>query len=205
MIEAWSNGAWIVNTSRTYPPRTNLLKKLLSKAFYKAFDVISDVKLSQANSDLRLIDRKVAVFLNSLEQRTKFYRGLVAWSGFPHVTIEYTASERVRGKSGYSLVKMFELARVGITFFSYLPLKLIVVFGLLLSGCSTFLFLITLISKFLYPDLFSSAALFGSFILANSGVIIVILGVIALYQVNLYREVQGLPSYVVLESKNFPD
>jgi glycosyltransferase involved in cell wall biosynthesis len=201
MIEIWKSGKLIVQTQRQDPPGRPI-KKLLSNSFYKVFNWISEVKLTSASSDFCLLDLKVVRFLNTLEQRSKFYRGILPWSGFPSATIEYQAADRTKGESSYTFSKMFELARVGITYFSYLPLKLIVVFGIMVFITSSAFFLVTLISKFLYPNLFSSAALFGSFIIANSGIIIIILGIIALYQVNLFRELQGLPSFVITDKTN---
>ncbi len=203
LIAAWNqgNGCLIVNTSRIKTEGETFGKKLCSSIFYWLFNLVSDVKIPSSSSDFRLLDRKVVNFIIQIPQRNKFFRGLVPWTGFSSTCISYKANARHSGQASYNMSKNFELARLGITFFSYLPLKLIVVFGLILTLFSILLFLVCLVSKFFYPDLFSSAALFGSFVLANSGIIIVILGISSLYQINLYKELQGLPAYIVSEEK----
>lgn len=203
LIEAWDQGAGslIVNTTRIKTEGEPFSKRLCSAIFYGLFNLVSEVKIPSSSSDFRLLDRKVVNFIMQIPQRNKFFRGLVPWTGFSSTCISYKANARHSGQASYNMSKNFELARLGITFFSYLPLKLIVVFGLFLSICSILLFLVCLVSKFFYPDLFSSAALFGSFVLANSGIIIVILGISSLYQINLYKELQGLPAYIVSEEK----
>lgn len=202
MLKKWRDGVKIVKTRRLDTEKTSWLKKNSSSCFYRIFNSLSGMKLEQGSADFRLMDRSVVDYLIKLSEHNKFFRGLVDWTGMSHATIEYHPNERSAGKSSYSVRKMLELAEIAITNFSYTPLKFIILFGAFLSVSSTLLFIIAILCKYLIPNLFSSAALFGSFILANTGVIIVMLGVIALYQINIYKALQKRPDYIVAEKIN---
>ena len=101
------------------------MKKLTSKGFYWFINGVSELKLREGEADFRLVSRRALDALNSLPETPKFYRGLVNWIGFNIDRIEYKAASRIHGKSSYTLKKMLELARMGVTSFSMKPLKII--------------------------------------------------------------------------------
>lgn len=199
LIKEWEKGFQIVHTQKLEEKNNNFLKNVLSKSFYYVFNIISDVKIIPGSSDFRLISKEALKALNNLPIQTTFLRGITALTGLKSTCVSYTPANRLYGKSTYNVFKQFELAFNGITTFSDLPLKLILLFGSLLSCLSAILFIIVLTVRFFNPNYFSGAALFGSFILTNTGLIIFILGIIAQYLVAIYRQISGLPNYTINE------
>lgn len=196
-IKKWEEGFDIVNTKRIDTSKVRFFKRTTSKLFYRFLNSISKIHVEEGSSDFRLLDRKVADILNKMNEKGKFYRGLVNWVGFKKISIAYKIRERKFGKSSYSLKKMMELARVGITSFSYLPMKLILLFGIIITIFSLILAGISFL--FLENLLVFVTMIIISFVLFSNGIIVIILGVISVYQINMYDELQGRPNYLIRE------
>ena len=95
---------------------------------------------------------------------------------------------------------MIDFSRVGITSFSLLPMKIILVLGLILSFLGAILTAAMFIVKyFISPDFFSGTALLASFIVLNNGILLVVLGIISLYQINMLQQLQNRPTNIILE------
>lgn len=203
LITEWENGFDIVNTIRLSTDDAGVLKKITSKLFYKFMNTFSDLKLRDGEADYRLMSRQALDSLNALPETPKFYRGLINWIGYDVARIEYVAQARQHGKSSYTLKKMVELARLGLTSFSMKPLKLIITIGLLLTALSLAALIIMIAVKlFILPDYFSNNALLVMFLILMTGVLTTFQGVIAVYLVDIFNEAKGRPSYIVRESTN---
>lgn len=200
-IQKWEEGYQIVNTKRLDTEDISFFKKITSALFYKIFNSVSGFKMESASSDFRLLDRVVVDFLNTLQESPKFYRGILAWTGFSTAVIPFHAAKRGGGKSGYSLNRMYALALLGITSCSLRPLKMIIIFWGMISVWASGLLFATVIAKLMHSELFSSAALWWSFILVNTGIIVVMLGIIGVYNANILSALSSRPSYIVKERK----
>lgn len=200
-IQKWEEGFQVVNTKRLDTQNISFFKKITSALFYTFINTISGFKIEPASSDFRLLDRNVVDFLNTLKESPKFYRGILAWAWFQTTIIPFHAAKRWGGKSGYSLARMYDLALLGMTSCSLRPLKMIIVFGVLMLCGATWILTITLITKFMQSTYFSSAALWWSFILVNTSVIVIILWIIGIYNANILSAISSRPTYIVKERK----
>jgi dolichol-phosphate mannosyltransferase len=200
LITHWEDGHHIVNTRRIDSGDVSVFKKVTSKTFYKILNTIADIDIEDGAADFRLMDKRVVEELNKLTEKDKFYRGLVNWIGFNSKTIEYEAQERIHGKSAYGLGKMFDLARTGIISFSMLPMKLILWAGSVLFIAGSALFLFMLYYRF-FVDVyqFTGTAMLATFIIANNGFMLLAMGIMSIYQVNMHKEIQNRPNYIVDE------
>lgn len=196
-IQKWEEWSQIVNTKRLDTENITLFKKITSALFYKTFNSLSGVKMESSSSDFRLLDRKVVDFLNTIQESPKFYRGILPWTGFKTSLISFHAAKRGGGKSGYSLNRMYALALLGITSCSLKPLKMIILFGLSISLWASALLIVAVVAKLMHSTYFSSAALWGSFILVNTGVIVVMLGILWIYNAHILSALSSRPSYIV--------
>jgi len=203
LIAKYDEGFDIVNTVRLSTEDTGLFKNLSSKIFYGLMNGISDLNLREGEADYRLVSRRALDTLNSLNETPKFYRGLVNWIGYDTARIEYKAGSRLHGKSSYTLKKMLELARMGITSFSLRPLKLIFTVGIALTTLSFILLVILLIVKFFVnSSLVSYGAILTDILLFAVGVITVFQGVVALYLVDIFNATKARPTFIIKERSN---
>ncbi|GAA3312741.1 hypothetical protein GCM10020331_001220 [Ectobacillus funiculus] len=94
----------------------------------------TDIDIPLDTGDFRLIDRRVCDQLSSMKERNRFVRGLVSWVGFKQTAIEYERDERFAGETKYPLKKNAEVLHGwDYIFFSYKPLKIASLLGMLLS------------------------------------------------------------------------
>ena len=200
LVEKWEEGFEIVNTKRIDTENISIFKKFSSKIFYWFINKISSTTIEDGSSDFRLLDNKVVIELNKLTEKHKFYRGLVNWIGFKCSTVEFVAGDRIHGKSGYTFNKMLNFARAGITSFSLLPMKIVIIIGFILFVIGFFLTLFMLYYRFFIdPRMFSGTAILASFIILNNGLVVILIGIISLYQINMYQELQNRPSYIIAD------
>lgn len=207
-IKEWERGYEVIATKRVSIQKRSLTKRLGSFFFYKILNLISETKMEHGTTDFRLLDRVVVDILKSFTERNRMVRGLIDWMGFKKKYIEFEAPERNDGVEGYSLFKLFKLAINGLTSFSLFPLKVAGYIGVLISLIFGFLFGYMLIDKFILAN--NSFSPIAYVIVANSfliGVVLMALGLIALYIGNIHIEVTNRPIFIVrkkinLEGKN---
>ena len=198
LISKYDEGFDIVNTVRQTTEDAGLFKRITSKIFYYFMNSISDLELREGEADYRLLSRKALDSLNALKESPKFYRGLVNWIGYDIARIDYTAGSRMYGKSSYTLKKMLELARMGVTSFSLRPLKLIFTAGIFLSAFSFMLLIVLLVIKFfINPNLVSYNAILTDVLIFITGILTMFQGVVALYLIDIFNATKARPTFIV--------
>jgi glycosyltransferase involved in cell wall biosynthesis len=195
-IEKWEEGYDVVYTCREYQDEATIFKTKSSDLFYKMINSLSDTKLEKGTADFRLIDRRVANVLSTLNENGLFMRGLVKWLGFKQYAIYYTAEARFSGKSKYTVKKMVKFAVQGITAFSVRPLYIATGVGLFFSVLAVLYIPYILISYFTghvvsgWSSLLATIVFFG-------GVQLMVLGIIGMYLGKLFMQSKQRPNYII--------
>ncbi len=204
LIKKWNEGYEIVATIRTSIEKQPLLKRIGSKTFYWLMSKISGVKMESQTTDFRLYDKKVVDAFCQVTERERMFRGIMDWMGFKKVYIEFEAVARHDGEAGYSYSKLWQLALNSITSFSLWPLKLTGYLGILITLMSGFLLFWMLFSYFILSKLnYSPLAIV---VVANTfliGLVLMAIGLVALYVGNIHTEVINRPLYIVRERLNY--
>ena len=181
----------------------NWVRRMNSHIFYWLIDKMTGHLVPRYVSDYRLIDRKLYQTLNSMEERTRMLRGMVAWTGFKSFGIKYDRGTRAGGSSKAYTMHVIRLAIRGILSFSYIPLRFATFLGALISAGS-FLAIFVLTFKFIFFGVPFDG--FGSIIclmLLLFGFLFIILGVIGEYIAMIFEEVKGRPNFIVEEELGF--
>jgi len=196
-IKKWDEGyenVYMVVTKRT---GTGPIRTFNSKAFYWLAGKLTDDRIPKNASDFRLVDRKVYEAVRGMEERNRFIRGLFAWVGFKSIGIEAERPERFGGVSNAHSLKVIDLAFKGIFSHSYIPLKLITLCGILLSGFSIVLLVAFTFSWVFIGVPFQGFGTIVSLVLLLFGFLTFMLGLIAEYIGLIYEEVKQRPNFVV--------
>jgi dolichol-phosphate mannosyltransferase len=199
-ILKWEEGyenIYMVVTERT---GTGPIRTFNSKAFYWLAGKLTDGRIPRNASDYRLVDRKVYEAVRSMEERNRFVRGLFAWVGFNSIGIEAVRAERFGGVSNAHSLKVIDLAFKGIFSHSYIPLKIITLTGVALSGTSFFAFVAFAITWFYDGVPFAGFGTLVSLALLAFGILTFMLGLIAEYVGLIYEEVKQRPNFVVAKT-----
>ena len=205
LIDAWREGADVVNSVRRLPPGSARSgKERTAHWFYRVMAALTSVPVIPAGADFRLLDRRAVDAFNGLEERSLYARGLIPWLGFPEVRVEYEVGDRYAGHSKYGLWPMLRLALDGIFSFSVLPLRLISIAGLVTTlfgvGFGIFALLAHLAGGVVASGWTSVVVL----ILVFGGVQLLSVGILSEYVGRVYAEVKRRPRYVI-ESQSEPD
>jgi len=201
-ISKWEEGMEVVVGVREKNKGEGIVKKMGSYFFYKIINRISDMEIVSRATDFRLIERIVIDEFNKLSERNRMTRALIDWLGFRREYISFVANERLHGKASYSFWKLTRLAFNSMVSFSLFPLKLAGYLGITITIISAILGLFMFITNYVTGTLeFSGAAILAVIILFLIGIVLICLGLIALYIANIHAEVTARPMYVIRNVK----
>jgi glycosyltransferase involved in cell wall biosynthesis len=208
LIEAFY-AKWIEGYDVVYGARVardaNRFLRFSYRVFYRLFRAASYVPVPLDAGDFSLMDRKVVDALNSLPETNRFLRGLRAWVGFRQVGVPYHRPERQFGTTTNSLLRNIGWARKAIFSFSYLPLELITIVGILTTVAAFIAILVEIVVRIVNPA--SAPTGFTSLIvliLFIGGIQLLCLSVIGSYLAHIYEEVKRRPPYIVAAVSNRP-
>jgi dolichol-phosphate mannosyltransferase len=198
MMEAWRNGAKVVQMVRTKTADAGFFKTLTSRLFYRFVNLLSETPVVSGAADYQLLDRAVVDAVLQFRDRYPFLRGLVGWLGFPATRIEYSAPERSAGKSGYTLGKMLRLSLHALTGLSSKPLRFSFYFGLLTAVfCVVYaVFAVIALAAGKTVQGWTSVIVMVTFV---GAVQLVSIGIVGEYIARVYEQTRGVPRYVIVE------
>ncbi len=202
MIDEWKKGYDIVYARRKNYRSDNFIKKQASKIYYKVLTQISDIQIPPNVGDFRLISRAVLDEINNMSEKSRYLRGMVAWTGFKHSFVDYYRPDREKGQSGYSLKKLSKLAINGFLDFSFVPLRIGLLLGIL-SIITGFM----LLSYQIYDALVNNAHYYlykwlTVTLFIFMGFMFMLIWIIGEYIGKIYNEVRSRPIYIVSETVN---
>jgi dolichol-phosphate mannosyltransferase len=198
-LRTWEEGFENVYGVVTKREGTGPIRTMNSKMFYWLAGKLTDGRIPRNASDFRLVDRKVYVAVRGMTERNRFVRGLFAWAGFNSIGIPMERPPRFGGVSNAHTFKVLDLAFKGIFAHSYKPLRLITVFGFLVSAIS-FVSIVPLFFLWVFVGVpFAGfGTLVGLFLLVF-GIVSLMLGILSEYVGLIYEEVKARPNYLVSE------
>jgi dolichol-phosphate mannosyltransferase len=196
--DGWENVYGVI-TKRT---GTGPIRTFNSKLFYFVADKLTDGRIPKNASDFRLVDKKVYLAIKSMAERNRFVRGLFAWAGFKSIGIPMERPPRFGGVSNAHTFGVIDLAFKGIFAHSYKPLRLITMFGIILSAIS-FLTIIPLAIIWITSGVpFAGFGTIVSLFLFVLGILSLMIGILSEYIGLIYEEVKARPNYLVSEILN---
>jgi len=197
MIRRWREGIEVVEGVKADRGHESLFSRFFAHMFYQLMGSLSGFDFSGA-SDYKLLDRKVVEAWKEMGERNVFFRAMSAWVGFRREQIEFEVADRTMGESKWTRWSLIALALKAITAFSTVPLRIVMVSGLLF-----FMFAIIMAGNTLYQYLTGAAVTGFStvilLLLIVSSLILLALGIIGEYISKIYDEVKGRPRYIIAD------
>jgi dolichol-phosphate mannosyltransferase len=182
--------------------KESFLKRLSYSVFYRVLKKVSHTNIPLDSGDFCVMRKKVVESMLSLQEKNPFLRGIRAWVGFRQTGLTYERKPRFKGESGYTLIKLIQIAKDGIFSFSSFPIKLITYLGLCGLLFAMFYSAYTVYEYFFVGipvKGFASLVILISFF---SSLIIICLGIIGEYIVRIYDETKNRP-YSIVEDCTF--
>jgi glycosyltransferase involved in cell wall biosynthesis len=176
----------------------------LRKFYYRLIARISDVPLVQNATGAGLFDRAVIEILRSIQDPYPYFRGLLCEIGFPIATVPFKQPRRLRGVTKNNFYTLYDIAMLGITNHSKIPLRLMAMSGFLLAFLSLLVAFFFLVAKLFYWDSFqlgTAPILIGIFFFGAIQAFFI--GVIGEYVGSIHTKVRNMPLVIELERVNF--
>ena len=150
------------------------------------------------------MDRKVVDAFCEVEERQRMFRGIIDWLGFRKTSLTFQSEPRKFGSPVYSYTKLLNLALNSFISYSSIPLKLIGVLGLLITGSGLSVFLWMIVTTIVAREYWNYTPLAFVVVinLIMTGVVLTALGLMSLYISKIYSEVQNRPLYTVRKTLN---
>lgn len=176
----------------------------IRRLYYGIIARISDVPLVPNATGAGLFDRSVVDILRGLRDPYPYLRGLVCEIGFPIATVPFTQPRRLHGVSKNNFYALYDVAMLGVTSHSKVPLRLMTMFGFLFSVLSFMVAMGFLVAKLLFWDFFQlglAPLLIGLFFFM--AVQMFFIGLLGEYIGAVLTHVRNVPHVIEAERINF--
>jgi glycosyltransferase involved in cell wall biosynthesis len=202
-IHKWEQGYKTVLAVKPESEESSIMFGL-RKIYYRLITRISEVPLVQNATGAGLFDRAVIDILRSIQDPYPYFRGLLCEIGFPIATVPFKQPRRQRGITSNNFYTLYDIAMLGITNHSKVPLRLMAMSGFLLAFLSLLAALFFLVAKLVFWNSFqlgTAPILIGIFFFG--AVQAFFIGVLGEYIGSIHTQVRNMPLVVELERVNF--
>ena len=202
-IKKWEEGYKVVLGVKVSSGES-LLMFNIRKMYYNFINRVSEIKLTKNNTGFGLYDQRIIEILRQVDDPYPYFRGLISDIGFESYKIEYKQPARKRGITKNNFYTLYDIAMLGITNHSKLPLRLAAMTGFLLSALSLLIAMIYFIYKIIYWNSFSlgiAPVVIGIFFFFS--VQLFFTGIIGEYIGSIHTQVLKRPLVIERERINF--
>ena len=202
-IKKWEEGFKTVLAVKPESEESPLMF-FVRKTYYSFISRISEVPLIQNATGAGLFDRVVVNILRDIQDSYPYFRGLLCEIGFPIATIPFRQPRRQRGITKNNFYTLYDIAMLGITNHSKIPLRIMALSGFLISFLSILVALGFFVAKILFWNSFqlgTAPILIGIFFFGAMQAFFI--GVLGEYIASIHTQVRNMPLVVELERVNF--
>jgi len=202
-IEKWEEGHKVVIGIKKQSEEPGLFY-FLRTIYYRGLRALSDVPLIENFTGFGLYDREVINVIRDINDPYPYFRGLIADLGFDRAEIVFNQPRRKRGISKNNFYTLYDLAMLGVTNYTKIPLRLATMLGFfsaLVSFLIGFAYLIYKLVFWFEFSLGSAPIIIGLFFLGS--IQLLFLGIVGEYIGAIYTQVMKRPLVVEKERINF--
>jgi len=202
-VRKWEEGYKVVMGIKKGSAES-ILMFALRRLYYRTLRRLSDVELIEHFTGFGLYDRQVIDILRSLGDPYPYFRGLIADIGFEIAKIEYVQPARKRGVTKNNFYTLYDMAMLGLTSYTKVPLRLATMLGFASAALSLLVALFYLVYKLIFWNSFElglAPLVVGIFFF--SSVQLIFLGIVGEYVGSIHTYVRHMPLVVEKERINF--
>jgi polyisoprenyl-phosphate glycosyltransferase len=207
LLSKWEEGYKIVIGIKK-KSKENFLMFAVRGFFYKILSRMSDTgdRPVQNFTGFGLYDQKFISVIRDLDDPYPYFRGLITDLGFDRYEIEYIQPQRAAGKTKNNFFTLYDLAMLGFTNHSKLPLRLSVFIGIFSAILSLLVAVGYLVYKLIFWNRFQvgiAPMVIGVFFF--SSVQLFFIGIIGEYIGAIHTQVRKRPLVIERERINFTE
>jgi len=204
-LTKWEEGHRIVVAVKKQS-RESLIMWLIRRFYYWLLYKIADVRVIQNFTGFGLYDQRVVEIIRGLDDPYPYFRGIIAEIGFEPFEIPFVQPPRRRGITKNNFYTLYDLAMLGITNYSKLPLRLATMAGFLLAFVSLMISMAYLGLKLIFWNTFSmgmAPVVIGVFFFGS--VQLFFIGLLGEYVAAIHTHVMKRPHVIEQERVNFDE
>ena len=206
MVKLWEQGTPVIVGIKQTSDENWLMYKVRT-LYYRTVARLTSIKVFEHYTGFGLYDRRVIDILRtSFRDPYPYFRGMIAEIGLPYKVVTYSQKRRERGITKNNFYTLYDLAMLGVTNLSKVPLRLVTFFGFIFALISVVVGFGYLLAKLLFWNSFDigiAPVLVGLFFFGS--VQLIALGVIGEYVGSIHTMVQNRPLVIEKERINFEE
>ena len=192
----------IVFATRQHRPDTFFMTKG-SQLFNSLMGFLTDTKQDKTVAEFAIFSHKVIDAMAKMGDYRRYYPLMTQWVGFKTAKVDVEHAVRTDGKeSSYSMKKRIELAVTTAVSFSTKSLRLIVYFGTLITLVAIIAAIVLVVKTLMMDTPVSGWVTLFVSMWFIAGIMISVMGIIAVYIGSIFDEVKHRPTYLVSEKLN---
>jgi glycosyltransferase involved in cell wall biosynthesis len=203
MVHKWEEGYPVVICIKKGSDERGLTF-WIRKRYYRLVNRLSGLETYENFTGFGLYDRKVVEVIKNFDDPYPYFRGMIAEAGFRHFDIPYHQPARKRGVTKNNLYSLYDMAMLGITNLSKVPLRLVTFSGFVGALLSVLVSLAYFIYKLVFWSHFSvgiAPLVIGVFFFMS--IQMLFMGILGEYIGTIHTLVQKRPLVVEQERINF--
>lgn len=203
LIRKWEEGYPVVICVKAASDE-NALMFWIRKKYYGLVNRLSGVETYENYTGFGLYDRKVVEVMRKFDDPYPYFRGMIAEAGFRHFDIPFHQPTRKRGITKNNFYSLYDMAMLGITNLSKVPLRLVTFSGFVGALISVLVSMAYLLYKLFFWNKFSVGVgplVIGVFFFMSMQMLF--MGIIGEYIGTIHTLVQKRPLVVEQERINF--
>jgi glycosyltransferase involved in cell wall biosynthesis len=174
------------------------------RCYYRLIHRLADFDIIENFTGFGLYDRQIIEYCRRIKDPYPYFRGIIADIGLPTAKIPFTQPARKRGLTKANIYTLYDMAMLGITNHSKVPLRLAAMAGFAMSFLSLLIGFGYLIYKLLFWDRFTvgvAPVVIGLFFFCS--VQLLFIGILGEYIGAIYTQILDRPLVVERERINF--
>ena len=193
----------IVYATRQHRPDTFFMTRG-SQVFNSLMGFLTDTQQDKAVAEFAIFSHQVIDAMAKMGDYRRYYPLMTQWVGFKTAKVDVEHAVRTDGKkSSYSIKKRIELAVTTAVSFSTKSLRLIVYFGTLITLLAIVAAIVLVVKTLLMDTPVSGWVTLFVSMWFIAGIMISVMGIIAVYIGSIFDEVKHRPTYLISEKLNF--
>jgi polyisoprenyl-phosphate glycosyltransferase len=202
-VREWESGKSIALAVKTGSQEGSVMNWVRRK-YYRLVSRLSSVDTFENCTGFGLYDRKVIEIIKSFDDPYPYFRGMLSEIGLPYGLIPFDKPRRKGGITKNNFYTLYDIAMLGITNLSKVPLRLVTFSGFVSAVLCVLAGLIYLAYKLLFWNRFSvgiAPLVIGIFFF--SSVQLISVGILGEYIGSIHTHVRKRPLVVERERVNF--
>lgn len=196
MYESWKHGNKVVLAVRK-DRNENPVKVFFANMYYAIVRKTITKNMPEGGCDCYLLDRQVIQVLQDLNEKNSSLTLQVLWAGFQTDHVYFHRRDREVGESRWTFAKKFKLVLDSMMSFSYFPIRMMSIVGVIFNILAVLMFIYVLVEKFTVGTPIAGWSSLMCVVLLSSGLILLTLGILGEYVWRALDAARTRPPFII--------